>query len=82
MEAYDELPKRSRGGVTQEQEMNKPVSDCIVERRSNITVSEVDKKLKRMLKDVEFSSSIPADVVSQLSTVRKALKDLEKFAPV
>lgn len=60
--------------------MNKPVVDCIVERRSNITVSEVDKKLKRMLKDVEFSSSIPADIVSQLSTVRKALKDLEKFS--
>lgn len=62
--------------------MNKPVSDCIVERRSNITVSEVDKKLKKLLKDVEFSSSIPADVVSQLSTARKALKDLEKFSVV
>jgi len=62
--------------------MNKPLSDCIVERRSNITVAEVDKKLKKMLKDVEFSSSIPTDVVSQLSTVRKALKDLEKFSAV
>lgn len=62
--------------------MNKPVSDCIVERRSNITASEVDKKLKKLFKDVEFSSSIPADVVSQLSTARKALKDLEKFSVV
>lgn len=62
--------------------MNKPVTDCIVERRSNITVSEVDKKLKKMLKDVEFSSSIPADVVTQLTTARKALKDLEKFSTV
>ena len=60
--------------------MNKPVSDCLVERRSNITVSEVDKKLKKMLKDVNFSGSIPADVISQLSTARKALKDLEKFS--
>lgn len=62
--------------------MNKPVVDCIVERRSNNTVTEADKKLKRMLKDIEFSSSIPADVISQLSTVRKSLKDLEKFSAV
>ena len=62
--------------------MNKLVTDCIVERRSNITVSEVDKKLKKMLKDVEFSSSIPADVVTQLTIARKALKDLEKFSTV
>lgn len=62
--------------------MNKLVTDCIVERRSNITVSEVDKKLKKMLKDVDFSSSIPADIVTQLATARKALKDLEKFSSV
>lgn len=82
MEAYDEAPEPGRGPATKGQKMNKPLSDCIVERRSNITVSEVDKKLKKMLKDVEFSSSIPADTVSQLSTVRKALKDLEKFSAV
>lgn len=62
--------------------MNRLVTDCIVERRSNITVSEADKKLKKLLKDVEFSSSIPIEVISQLSTVRKTLKDLEKFSVV
>jgi hypothetical protein len=62
--------------------MNKPLSDCIVERRSNITVNEVDKKLKKMIKDVEFSSSIPAEVISHLSTARKSLKDLDKFASI
>ena len=60
--------------------MNKPVTDCIFERRSNINATEVEKKLKRMLKDVELSSSIPAEIISQLSTTRKALKDLEKFS--
>ena len=43
--------------------MHKPVTDCIVERRSNITVTEADKKLKKLLKDVEFSSPSAAAAV-------------------
>jgi hypothetical protein len=35
-----------------------------------------------MIKDVEFSSSIPAEVISHLSTARKSLKDLDKFASI
>lgn len=58
------------------------VSDCIVEQRSNLGVSEADKKIKRLLKDSKFVGTVPADVLAQLGTVRKSLKDLEKFATV
>lgn len=59
----------------------KAVSDCIVERRSNITVTEAEKKLKKLMKDTAFSSNLSTEVASQLSTIRKAFKDLEKFSP-
>ncbi len=57
---------------------SKAVSDCIVERRANITVTEAEKKLKKLMKDAAFCSNLSTEVASQLSTIRKAFKDLEK----
>lgn len=59
---------------------SKTVSDCTVERRSNITVTEAEKKLKKLLKDAAFCSNLSTEVASQLTTIRKAFKDLEKFS--
>lgn len=57
----------------------RPVTDCIVERRSNITPAEAEKKIKRLMKDAAFCSSLSTDVSSQLASIRKSFKDLEKF---